>query len=133
MQRVWTRTPSAISLPKDPSLNDHYPCQGKRAVRRGPAPLQAHHRKAGSSDRTARTRVLREADCRAQAQEGRGRQAPLQARSQHAAAEEALLRVSTELSSSFPPHRRASLAPTPAAGKPVRDAVTGFVVFRMRT
>src|ERR1700743_1692654 len=107
MQRVWTRTPSAIPPPKDSSKNDDHPCQGKLAVRRGPAPLQAHHRKAGSADRTARTRVLRDADRGANAQEGRGRQAPLQARSQHAAAEEALLSASTELSSSFPPGRRA--------------------------
>src|ERR1700743_3515422 len=122
MQRVWARTPSAISLPKDSSKHDDHPCQGKRAVRRGPAPLQAHHRKAGSADRTARARVLREAHCRTQAQEGRGRQAPLQARSQHAAAQEALLKSFAELSSSFPADRRASVASE--AEKPARDAVT---------
>src|SRR5579862_8979438 len=128
MQRVWTRTPSAISLPKDPSLNDHYPCQGKRAVRRGPAPLQAHHRKAGSSDRTARPRVLREAHCRTQAQEGRGRQASLQARSQHAAAQEALLkefRGALELVSCGSARKRRH-----RSRKPVRDAAAGFFHFR---
>src|SRR6185437_8870026 len=92
--------------------------------RRGPAPLQAHHREAGSADRTPRPRVLREADRRTQAQEGSRRQAPLQARSQHAAAQEALLRVSGELSSSFPPDRR--LAAPDGSRKPARDAVAGF-------
>ena len=42
-------------------VNDHHSCKRKRAVRRGSAPLQAHHRKAGLAHRAARPRVLREA------------------------------------------------------------------------
>src|SRR5262249_49184377 len=111
---------------KDSSLHDHHPSQGKRAVRRGTAPLQAHHRKAGSADRTARTRVLRKADRRAQAQEGCGRQAPLQARSQHAAAQEALLRVSREPSTSFPSARRPGAEPKPKACTGRRSRLSSF-------
>src|SRR5664279_5081967 len=89
-----------------PAFNDYCSRQGKRAVRRCPPPLQAHHREARPLDRSARARVLREANGRAQAQEGRSRQAPLQAGAQHAAAEEALL---TGVAAS-PPEARATRA-----------------------
>ena len=63
----------------------------KRALRGRASPLQAHHRKDRPSDRASRPRVLRKADRRAQAQEGRGREAPLQAPAQPAAAAQAVL------------------------------------------
>src|SRR5690242_1130254 len=66
----------------------------KRAVRSGASPLQAHHRKNRSLDRAPRARVLRKADCGAQAQARGRREAPLQAPAQPATASEALLEPS---------------------------------------
>src|SRR5256885_5066374 len=65
--------------------------QGKRAVRGGDAPLQAHRGEDRPAHRAARPRVLREADRRAQTQARRRRKAPPQASAQPDAAAEALL------------------------------------------
>src|SRR5574340_1233192 len=63
----------------------------KRALRSRPAALQAHDRENRPADRAAGARVLRKADLRAQAQEGRRDQAPLQASAQPAIAAQAVL------------------------------------------
>src|SRR5256714_9410295 len=65
--------------------------QGKRAVRGGHAPLQAHRGEDRPAYRAARPRVLRKADRRAQTQARRRRKAPPQASAQPDAAAEALL------------------------------------------
>src|SRR5256885_3304257 len=65
--------------------------QGKRAVRGGDAPLQAHRGEDRPTHRAARPRVLRKADRRAQTQARRRRKAPPQASAQPDAAAEALL------------------------------------------
>src|SRR6059058_5837965 len=65
--------------------------QGKRAVRGGHAPLQAHRGEDRPAHRAARPRVLRKADRRAQTQARRRRKAPPQASAQPDAAAEALL------------------------------------------
>src|SRR6185369_10848814 len=70
--------------------------QGKRAIRSGDAPLQAHRGEDGPAHRAARPRVLREADHGAQAQAGRRREAPPQAPAQPDAAGEDVLGVSAE-------------------------------------
>src|SRR4030095_6111783 len=67
-------------------------CPRKRALRGRASSFQAHHRKDRAPDRIARPRVLRKADRRAQAQEGRRGEASLQAHPQPAAAAEAVLR-----------------------------------------
>src|SRR5689334_1956476 len=87
----------ATLIPAQPHA--HRPSQGKRALRRGPAPLQASRRENRPPHRASRARVLREADRRAQAQARRGRQAPLQAHARADAPAEALLdaRGSTHL------------------------------------
>src|SRR5688572_12180626 len=69
----------------------HCPSQGKRAVRRRSPPLQACGREDRAPHRASRSRVLREADRRAQAQACRGGEAPLQAHARADAAAEALL------------------------------------------
>src|SRR4051812_8027090 len=70
----------------------HRSSQGKRALRRGPAPLQASRRENRPTYRASRSRVLREAHCRAQAQARRGGEAPLQAHARADAPAEALLK-----------------------------------------
>src|SRR3982751_5107110 len=70
----------------------HRSSQGKRALRRGPAPLQARRRENRPPHRASRSRVLREAHCRAQAQARRGGEAPLQAHARADAPAEALLK-----------------------------------------
>src|SRR5688500_7286627 len=67
--------------------------QGKRAVRSGDAPLQAHRRENRAADRAALPGVLREADRRAQAQARCRREAPPQASAQPDAPRQALLAV----------------------------------------
>src|SRR5690349_10024482 len=74
--------------------------QGKRAVRSGDAPLQAHGGEDRSPDRASLPRVLREADRRAQAQARRRGEAPSQAPAQPDAAAEAVLVVTPSPSSS---------------------------------
>src|SRR5437868_1783028 len=71
----------------------HRPSQGKRALRRGPAPLQASRRENRPPHRASRARVLREADRRAQAQARCGGEAPLQAHARPDAPAEALLKA----------------------------------------
>src|SRR5687768_18085599 len=101
-QRPCGVLPDATSNGYNGELTRPLTCQGpdsyafcprprKRAVRGRPAPLQAHDRKNRPSDRAPRTRVLRKAHRRAQAQEGGRREAPLQAPAQPAAAAEAVL------------------------------------------
>src|SRR5262245_22898212 len=65
--------------------------EGKRAVRGGDAPLQAHRGKNRPADRAPLPRVLREAHRRTQAQACRRREAPPQAPAQPDAAAEAVL------------------------------------------
>src|SRR6185436_2616121 len=67
--------------------------EGKRAVRGGDAPLQAHRGEDRPPDRAPFPRVLRKADRGAQAQACRRREAPSQAPAQPDAAAEAVLAI----------------------------------------
>src|SRR6266576_1460730 len=78
-------------LPKGIVTDAQRSCPRKRAVRSSASPLQADDRENGPAHRASRPGVLRKADLRAQAQAGRGGQAPLQAPAQPTAAAEALL------------------------------------------
>src|SRR5690606_4979556 len=69
--------PPTTHLPR--VLDAKRPSKRKRTFRCRIAPVQARLRKGGYSDRAAPTRVLREADAGAQAQEGRCHQAAYEA------------------------------------------------------
>jgi DNA-binding response OmpR family regulator len=92
------------------------PRQGKRALRGGPAPLQAHRREDGPPHRAARPGVLREADPGAETQARRGDQASLQAAPQPDAPAEALLgsRLSPIEAPDAPAYRRFAFLDPPA-------------------
>src|SRR5262245_28262009 len=68
--------------------------QGKRALRSGDAPLQAHRGEDGPAHRAARPRVRREADHGEEAQARRRGEAPPQAPAQPDAAAEDVLGLS---------------------------------------
>src|SRR3954471_1846132 len=96
------RTSIRLILIQFAPLTSRGPCadsksQGKRAVRSGDAPLQAHRREDRSSHGAALPRVLREADRRAQAQARRRRQASPQASAQPDASAEAVLNLRTQI------------------------------------
>src|SRR5688572_3717718 len=81
----------ALFGPEKSTRNANSTREGKRAVRGGDAPLQAHRGKNRPADRAPLPRVLREADRRTQAQACRRCEAPPQAPAQPDAAGEAVL------------------------------------------
>src|SRR5678809_1579055 len=78
-------------------LDANSPREGKRAVRGGDAPLQAHRGEDRPPHRAPFPRVLRKAHRRAQAQAGRGREAAPQASAQPDASAEAVLSLKSKI------------------------------------